>query len=84
MAVYHLFLTIYSQNWTIYIHITLDFGCRKHLKKYIVPRKRLATAQKYLAYIGVKIWESLELCFQKEMQVTLLKSILTRVNYMLP
>ena len=52
MTAYHLFLTIYSQSWTIYIHIILD---RKHLKNiiYIVPRKRLAIAQKSLAYIGI-------------------------------
>jgi len=56
MTVYHLFLIIYSQGWTIYIHIILD---RKH-QEYIVPRKRLATAQKSLAYIGVNIWESLD------------------------
>jgi len=24
MAAYHLFLTIYSQSWTIYIHIILE------------------------------------------------------------
>jgi len=56
MTAYHLLLTIYSQSWTIYIHITLD---RKH-QEYIVPIKRLATAQKALAYIGIKIWESLD------------------------
>ena len=28
-------------------------------QEYIVPRKRLAIAQRSLAYIGVKIWESL-------------------------
>jgi len=50
----------------------------------------LATAQKSLTYIGVKIWESSKfksttfLHFQNEMQVTLLKPILTCVNYMLP
>ena len=32
---------------------------QKTSQEYIVPRKRLATAQKPLAYIGVKIWESL-------------------------
>ena len=33
---------------------------QKTSQEYIVPRKRLATAQKSLAYIGVKIWESLD------------------------
>jgi len=31
---------------------------QKTSQEYIVPRKRLATGQKSLAYIGVKIWES--------------------------
>jgi len=65
---------------------------QKTSQEYIVPRKRLSTAQKSLAYIGVKIWESLDqnlkvqafYVFKKEMQVALLKPILTRVNYMLP
>ena len=33
---------------------------QKTSQEYIVPRKRLANAQKSLAYIGVKIWESLD------------------------
>jgi len=33
---------------------------QKTSQEYIVPRKRLATAQKSLAYIVVKIWESLD------------------------
>jgi len=33
---------------------------QKTSQEYIVPRRRLATAQNYLAYIGVKIWESLD------------------------
>ena len=33
---------------------------QKTSQEYIVPRKRLATAQKSHAYIGVKIWESLD------------------------
>jgi len=33
---------------------------QKTSQEYIVSRKRLATAQKSLAYIGVKIWESLD------------------------
>ena len=33
---------------------------QKTSQEYIVPRKRLATARKSLAYIGVKIWESLD------------------------
>jgi len=46
MAVYHLFLaSICSRSWTIYIHIILG----------LVHKKRLGTAQKSLAYIGVKI-----------------------------
>jgi len=32
---------------------------KKTSQEYIVPRKRLATGQKSLAYIGVKVWESL-------------------------
>jgi len=32
----------------------------KTSQEYILPRKRLATAQKSLAYIGIKIWESLD------------------------
>ena len=30
---------------------------QKTAQEYIVPRKRLAIAQKSLAYIGVKIWD---------------------------
>jgi len=33
---------------------------QKTSQEYIVPRKRLAIGQKFLAYIGVKIWESLD------------------------
>jgi len=33
---------------------------QKTSQEYIVPRKRLATGQKSLAYIGVKVWESLD------------------------
>ena len=33
---------------------------QKTSQEYIVPSKRLAIAQKSLAYIGVKIWESLD------------------------
>ena len=33
---------------------------QKTSQEYIVPRKRLATAQKSLACTGVKIWESLD------------------------
>jgi len=33
---------------------------QKTSQEYIVPGKRLAIAQKSLAYIGVKIWESLD------------------------
>ena len=31
---------------------------QKTSQEYLLPRKRLATGQKSLAYIGVKIWES--------------------------
>jgi len=37
MTVCHLLLTIYSQSWTLYIHIILD---KKH-QEYIVPRKKI-------------------------------------------
>jgi len=37
---------------------TLYCTRQKTSQEYIVPRKRLATAQNSLAYIGVKIWES--------------------------
>jgi len=33
---------------------------QKTFQEYIVPRKRLATGQKSLAYIGDTIWESLD------------------------
>ena len=33
---------------------------QKPSQEYIDPRKRLATAQESLAYMGVKIWESLD------------------------
>jgi len=36
MAVYHPYLTIYSQGWTIYIHIILD---KKQLKNKKFPEK---------------------------------------------
>jgi len=36
MAVYHMFLTIYSQRWTIYIHMILH---KKHLKNIYFPEK---------------------------------------------
>ena len=39
----------------------LSYNTRqKTSQEYIFTRKRLATAQKFLAYIGVKIWESLD------------------------
>ena len=37
---------------------------QKTSQEYIVPRARLATAQKSLAYIGIKIWESLDQNFE--------------------
>ena len=56
MAAYHLFLTIYSHGWTIYIHIILN---RKHPRIYS-SQKKIGNCTKIPAYIGVKIWESLE------------------------
>ena len=57
MTAYHLFLTIYSQIWTIYIHIILD---RKHLKNTQFPERDWQLHKNLLLIWEVKIWESLD------------------------
>jgi len=57
MGAYHLFLnSLLTKLDNIHSYNTRQ----KTSQEYIVPRKKLAIAQKSLAYIGVKIWESLD------------------------
>ena len=51
--------SVFNKLFTKLDTIHLYHTRQKH-KEYIVPRKRVGTGQKSLAYIRVKIWESFD------------------------
>jgi len=83
--------SVFNNLFTKFDNIHSYTTRQKTSQEYIVSRKRLATGQKSVAYMGVKIWESLDqnlklqpfYVFKKKCKLHF-KPILTRANQMLP